>query len=343
MLNWSNRTPACLPPDHPPVMCVIVDTEEEFDWSQPFARANTNTTAIAAQELAHERIYDHLGIVPTYVIDWPVATTPAAYTALREIMEDGRCEIGAHLHPWVSPPFIEEVCVSNSYAGNLTRELEFEKIRQLTNAITENFQRRPQVFKAGRYGLGPNTATIIEQLGYKVDASVVPHTTFVADGGPDFTAYANQAFWFGSPSAPLLALPVTTDYCGAVRSLGPKMYPKLDSTLARLARVKGILARGHLLERIRLTPEGCTLDEIKRLMLTLQDQRQPMTLTYHSPSLVPGHTPYVRSSQDLETFLKKIELACRYFQEDLGGVFMSATQIQQKMLASKNDNDFLPN
>ena len=158
MLRQSHHRPARLAPGTPPVLLVIIDTEEEFDWGQPFDRASTGTTSIAGQPLMHERVFDPLGIVPTYVIDWPVATTPASSAVLRGLMEAGRCEIGTHLHPWVSPPHDEEVSRSNSYAGNLPRELEYDKLRMLTEAITRSFGRAPVTFKAGRYGLGPHTA-----------------------------------------------------------------------------------------------------------------------------------------------------------------------------------------
>ena len=43
------------------------------------------------------------------------------------------------------------------------------------------------------------------------------------------------------------------------------------------------------------------------------------TLTYHSPSLVPGLTPYVRSKAELAQFLATIDGFCAFFFEELGG------------------------
>ena len=36
-----------------PELLIVVDTEEEFDWSQPFARDSTSTRSIPAQAKAH--------------------------------------------------------------------------------------------------------------------------------------------------------------------------------------------------------------------------------------------------------------------------------------------------
>ena len=40
-----SATPIDLPASEPPTLFVVVDTEEEFDWSAPFSRQNTSVTA----------------------------------------------------------------------------------------------------------------------------------------------------------------------------------------------------------------------------------------------------------------------------------------------------------
>src|SRR3546814_17897114 len=67
-----------------------------------------------------------------------------------------------------------DVCSS----GLLPPDLEHQKLLALTAAIAEAFGTRPVVYKAGRYGVGPATAGILEDLGYLVDASIVPLTSF---------------------------------------------------------------------------------------------------------------------------------------------------------------------
>ena len=158
-----------------PELLVVVDTEEEFDWSAPFSRDAVATRSIPAQAKAHE-IYERFGIVPTYVVDYPVATDPEASAFLRALKEAGKAEIGAHLHPWVTPPHEEEVNGFNSYHGNLPVDLERAKIESLTEAIHGAFGDAPTVFKAGRHGFGPNTAALLVEFGYKVDCSRLQST-----------------------------------------------------------------------------------------------------------------------------------------------------------------------
>ena len=56
-----------------------------------------------------------------------------------------------------------------------------------------------------------------------------------------------------------------------------------------------------MLERIPLTPEGVTVEEAIRGIDIAVDQELPvLVLSFHSPSLAPGYTPYVRSEDDLD-------------------------------------------
>lgn len=338
MLRPQSHTPVQFSAHQKPILLVVVDTEEEFDWQQPFDRNSTATSSISAQPGLHERVYDGFGIVPTYMVDWPVATTPASAAILRALMEQGRCEIGTHLHPWVTPPYEEQVTSFNSFAGNLPRELEFDKLRQLTGAIGDAFGRRPTAFKAGRYGVGPHSADMLASLDYQIDASVVPYTSFDGDGGPNFSAFAHDPYWFQAGGRALLELPVTGGYCGWLRRAGPPLYQLAQHRLAKAAQLGGILARTRAVERIRLSPEGASADDMKRLSRALiQGGTKVLTMTYHSPSLVAGHTPYVRSNAQLQAFISTIANYCAFFRDELGGVFMSLSALHQQLDAQRAD------
>lgn len=334
-LGDSTVRPPILPKDHSPLLLVIIDTEEEFDWARPHARENTSVSAIAAQGLAQE-VFDRHGIVPTYVIDYPVATTPAAVETLKAFADRGRCLIGAHLHPWVNPPYDEEVTTHNTYPGNLPAALERQKLENLTAAIETGFGARPVVYKAGRYGVGPATARILEDLGYRIDASVVPYTRFTDDGGPDFSLAGFQPSWFGSKGE-MLEIPLSCGFCGLLRSSGATLFPRVSDRAGMRFRLPGILARSGLLERIRLTPEGVTLEENKRLARSLYEQGcRIFSLTYHSPSLVPGMTPYVSSERELSRFLEIMDRFFTFFREELGGEPSDPLAIYDLLWARRN-------
>jgi hypothetical protein len=128
-----------------------------------------------------------------------------------------------------------------------------------------------------------------------------------------------QPAWFGRGDE-LLEIPLSCGFHGTLRSLGPAVFPKLSSPTGMRMRMPGVFARSGLLERIRLTPEGVDLAANVRLVRSLYQQGgRVFTLTYHSPSLVPGMTPYVSTEGDLATFLETLDGFFRFFAEGLGG------------------------
>jgi hypothetical protein len=270
------------------------------------------------------------------VIDYPVATSAQARDFLGGLQAAGKAEIGAHLHPWVTPPYEELVSTHNSYHCNLPAELERAKIETLTAAIEQGFGRRPSVFKAGRYGFGPSTARVLAELGYRVDTSYVPHVSFEGDGGPNYYGVPDQPFWLDRPGG-LLEVPTTSGYIGHAAALGPNVRRLFDSPRAARMRLPGLFARSGLVARTRLTPEGVPAAEQCRLIETLAKAgRSTFVMAYHSPSLAPGHTPYVRTSSDLSDFLGAIEEVLEWFQGSLGGRFVTLSEIdaQQRSTAA---------
>src|ERR1700730_18299632 len=137
----------------PPILIVAVDTEAEFDWSGPFLRTHTSVRNLRHQRLAQE-IFDRFGVRPVYLVDYAVATESEGYIPLREIVQSERCEIGAHLHPWITPPFVDELSNRTSFSNNLPAWLQMEKLSRLTEAIISNLGVQPISYRAGRYGVG---------------------------------------------------------------------------------------------------------------------------------------------------------------------------------------------
>lgn len=273
---------------------VFADVEEEFDWNAPLDRRNRSTTAMAAFPDAHRRFAER-GVALACMVDYPVATDPAAVPILSRVVEDGRSEIGTQLHAWVNPPFPDSAPPGSSYAGNLPRASEAAKLETLTRAITTAFGRAPRAYRAGRYGIGPNSFALLARLGYRIDSSVRPGYDYSADGGPDFSMADAAAY----RAAGIVELPLTTVFTGGVRRGGAQLY----RALGRIPKGRGLFARAHLLSRIALTPEDMPIaDALEAVAVAAGEGLRLLNLSFHSPSLVPGHTPYVRDAADLKRF-----------------------------------------
>ncbi len=266
------------------------DAEEEFDWNAPFRRDATRTDTIRALPDANRR-FQAAGLEPCWMADWPVVDNVESGAILRELVASGECTIGTQLHPWVSPPFEEDVNRRNSYTCNLPRTLQRDKLLQLTNRIETAIGVRPRIYRAGRYGIGPHTAGFLSEFGYVLDVSVRACFDYRDQGGPDFSRHP---LWPWTVAPDLYALPLTTAYTGALGNW-PGVY--------RAESLRGTLARTGLLARVPLTPEGVPLaDALEAIEALLDVGHRLFSLSFHTPSLVLGHTPYVRDMAELATF-----------------------------------------
>jgi hypothetical protein len=79
-----------------------------------------------------------------------------------------------------------------------------------------------------------------------------------------------------------------------------------------------------------LSPEGNSLPEMVALTRALlADGLTLFTLTLHSPSVVEGHTPYVRSRADREAFLDTIRRYFEFFFGELEGTSSTPEHFRQ--------------
>ena len=314
-----------------PVLLVVVDTEENFDWNAAYSSSSTAVHGMRQVERL-QSTFDRFGLKPIYMIDYAVASQPDGYKALAAIAADGRCEIGAHVHPWVNPPITEEICVRNTYPFNLPAELEAEKLRVLTAMIEANLGVRPISYKAGRYGIGASTPAALLAQGYKVDLSVVPTKNYSSDGGPDFRAFDNtKPFWIDDERK-LLELPFTTSFIGPLSGSGGAVFKLIEGDLGRAFHLPGIFARLGLLNQVNLTPEGVTLKEAKALTRhLLANGDRVFTLAFHSTSLTPGSTPYVQNETQLNNFYAWLEAYFGFFANEIGGVFMTPKALYESI------------
>ena len=303
-----------------PMLVTTIDAEEGFDWHGPFSRASTDVTSMRSQHIAH-RIFERYGVVPTYMVDHPVASQDGGRAPLRELLQGGHCDIGSQLHPWVTPPFVENVSSHNSYPGNLPAALEFAKVQTLTDELEAAFGVKPRIFRSGRYGVGPNTGGILRHFGYEADSSVVPCWNFASQGGgPDFRRMTASPYWIDLDRS-ILELPVSASIVGRASHLPAGVTSHLFGRTSERVGLPSVLSRLGVAERIKLTPEGIAIEEAKRLVRHMAaDGHKVFVLTYHSPSLEPGNTPYVRTQDDLQRFLAWLEAFFDFFIREIGGV-----------------------
>lgn len=287
------------PDDFGARMAVFIDTEEEFDWAGSLSRDVHGVSSVPALRDG-QAMFDNAGLQPCYLVDTPILESPLAIEILGDFLESGRATVGAHLHPWVTPPFDEEISRPNSYAGNLPAAMERSKIRYVRDLIKQKLRLRPLAYRAGRYGIGPNSFRILAEEGFACDTSVRSLFDYSADGGPDFRAASLHPSLVG-PDDAIVELPLTTMLIGGLSGRGRRLHAWSES----LPLARSLLARSGLVQRIPLTPEGIPADKAcAAIDVALRMGVRLLNFSFHSPSLAVGHTPYVRDANDLRAFYR---------------------------------------
>ena len=294
------------------IVIVSIDTEED-NWLP-------SRNDVTVENIGHlrrlARFLDDLGVRPTYFTAYQVAIRPSAVDTLRECCAGNRGEIGAHLHPWNTPPLSEALVPRNSMLKNLPAELQLAKLRQLTAALEQAFGTRPRTFRAGRYGVGPETISALVRCGYEVDSSVSPFQSLKRmDDGPNFVGAPLEAYHLAPDcdvrrpalDGMLLEIPLSYGFSRGPFRFWDPMRRLLEARPWQWLHLAGLAGRAGLVERLALCPELASVTE----MLTLSRQLlahgvRHLQLTWHSPTLVAGLSPFAATAADVERLYASI-------------------------------------
>ncbi|HHM02254.1 MAG TPA: hypothetical protein ENJ15_04520 [Caldithrix abyssi] len=292
---------------------VTIDTEEEREWGSDY-KDHTHYTVENIKWLAPlQELFNHHGVRPTYLIDYPVAINNEATTILRKFADDFGAEIGTHLHPWVNPPYREEPGVKSSFTHNLPVELQFEKMKVLTDVIAGAVGRRPVTYRAGRYGFDASTIPVLEELGYTVDTSVVPFRrgkkSFEPSFGylPDIEPYRlDYKDVCRAGQARLLEVPLTVGFNKKVPGILEANYLDLPNI-----GIRRVLSKVFDVDLFWLRPSYAGLTAMLQLSRTMIARGHTfLNMMFHSNELMPGGSKYCKTEEDVGNYLQRLD---RYF------------------------------
>jgi hypothetical protein len=213
-------------------------------------------------------------------------------------------EVGAHLHPWNTPPYSDLSSPEPIATARLPLTLVGEKLKTLVDCLTEGFQEPPRSFRMGRFDWSAGLLELLPGCGLRVDSSMVP-LTFKGEGPQNFLAPADP-FWLEVSAAPgvrLLEAPVT-------------MVPVWKSSAKAVHRLAGLLpgkAGQALLSRYRFVGAAgihpAWFPQFSmRLAATLHRRRggRVLTLFLHSSELLPGGSPDFPDTASVDRLVAKL-------------------------------------
>ncbi len=284
-------------------LAISIDVEEEGLFSGEYVRTPPGVKNIA-QLKRLEFIPREFGIPLTLLVTYHAARDPAAREVLYYWRDHYGTEIGAHLHPWNTPPFADLSEPEPVRSEKIPLPVLKEKLANLVSAIQEGLGVTPRSFRMGRFDWGPKLLSLLPEMGFKVDCSMVPLTQKV--GGPDYFLAPTDPFRLpvpGMASATLVEAPVTmVPLCPAAARLVYRLSAAFPGS--RGERVRGwfpyVLAAG-------IHPVWFPLPSM-RLAVRLHRGRRGRVLNMflHSTELAPGGNPEVPTEAAVDRLVRKI-------------------------------------
>jgi hypothetical protein len=293
---------------------VGVDTEADDQWSEAGRQEMQVRNAACLPRL--QSLCDELGVRPTYLVTHEMATREESAAVLRELRATGRCEIGAHLHPWSSPPFRPEDLAAHTYPHNLPPDVLDRQLTELTATIAQSIGVRPTTYRAGRNGFDGGTLPILERLGYTVDTSVDPlfnerrKKGMVFDGAPVAPYFPDYADVRRPGAAKVLEVPISA-------ATAPALPKPLEALYTRMPPIpyRGAFKRLGIAP-VWLRPSYTPLEAMKAFASRLVARGVPtLNVIFHSSELLPGGSPYTPDTASVDRFFA-----------DLRGLFEHATR-----------------
>lgn len=287
-----------------PLFMVGVDTEADDQWTLEGRKRLSVENARAMPRL--QELCDRFGVRPSYLVTHEMATREPSRSILRDLAATGRCEIGAHLHPWSSPPY-REGDLGGRYPSELDDTLLETQLTELTDTIESSLGARPVSYRAGRHGFDTRSLRILEKLGYVVDTSVDPLFNETRRGGPCFAGAPVGPYWPSfddvrrEGASRVLEIPVSS-------ATTPWLPKSLESRYASLPAVpwRGYLKRLGL-RPIWLRQSYSTVEDAKTLASGLVARGVPtLNMLFHSSELIAGGSPYHRTDAEVDRFFDRM-------------------------------------
>lgn len=299
-------------------LVITIDTEEDNQWKQSNATPTTENIKCIPR---FQELCDRYGLKPTYLCTYGVVKSEEFDNILRGYHGEGIAEIGAHLHPWATPPFeghYQNDLYERPHPSELPLEVFRKKLEALTDLMVSKGGLKPRSYRAGRWGFCASHIQVLLDLGYQVDCSVTPfvswqHHMGKDEGGPDFRSAPVEPYFLDSEDvcargvSGLMEVPVTILYTTPV--MRSSKYLQRQFSKYRRTLACRILGRVFNLDPKWFRPyPDMTTKALENVYYGALKQGLPVVeMMFHSSELMAGGSPYNPTPDSIENLYAKLE------------------------------------
>ncbi len=264
----------------------VLTIDVEIDAGKKWKTSNPATYEGVYQGIPRlQSVCDRYGVKPVYLIS-PAVMVDAKSVALLGTLDEESCELGTHLHgEYIGP---EATYPGTDFGGcdpgemqcQYSKELEFAKLKNLTEWFVDLFGYHPHSFRAGRFGARGWTIDCLQQLGYTHDSSV--------------TLFRNwhDIVDFSKPGSLVPYHPALEDICQPGESSMIEVPVSITPDL----------------EWLRPTPRFSDFEQCVKVIDWYEQHTAPTVLCsmFHNVELVAGMSPYCPTEADCQAMLERV-------------------------------------
>jgi len=306
-------------------LLITIDTEGDNPWAGKGCDKFTQNARFLPR---FQQLCETFDYKPTYLTTYEMAKDEFFAEFARDAIRRQTCEIGAHPHPWSSPPAYDltgDDMKYHPYVTEYPQDIIREKVKALTEVLQNTFDTTVCSHRAGRWGFNEVYANILTDLRYKVDCSVTPFETWKSSkgtpagtGGPDYRHFPAEPYFLDDKDisqpgdSPLLEIPVTVipRYGRMLWAIYNNVIPQASKP-ARFAFKKIFGPSSQWFRPAR----GKLPTLMKVAERTLESNADYIMFMLHSCEFMPGGSPQFRNKEEIDALYEAIQQVFQWLYE----------------------------
>lgn len=296
---------------------ITIDTEVNKSLNWTISKTRSFSSVLDGIPNRLTPTFDTFDAKPTYLLSSEVIENKDCVKTLKKI---DNCELGTHLHGDLIEPKRNVCALRNAYTlamqNTYPNNIEYLKLKNLTNLFIKQFGFKPTSFRAGRFAAGTNTINSLEKLGYLVDTSVTPLVDWnYAEGRANFVGARNQPYFpkkeniLESGNSKVLEVPVSITGSKLKKCLHVQNNNYTSKFVNRIT--------DKIFPSYWLRPSTYSSKEMIYVINKIISENQKkdnivLNMMFHSMEIIPNASPYTKTEKDCNEFIKRLKDVLNY-------------------------------
>lgn len=273
-----------------------MDTEGDNLWGwKPGRPITTENTRYIPR---FQQLCEKYGFKPVYLTNYEMANDDRFVAYSKQKAQEGKCEIGMHLHAWNTPPehTLENRFGGNPYITEYPQDIIEQKVETMMALLQERYELPVVSHRSGRWATNAVYFDALAKHGIRVDCSVTPELNLSGISG-------------------------CSQNCGNDYSRSPKgvyrIHPEILEVPMTTRRIRHC-RNGSLKHRVKtlLKGEEVWLRPIRHSVAPMQELTERviregngeyLEFMIHSSELMPGGSIFFKDAEAVETLFKVMD------------------------------------